>query len=555
MGALTTLREATSRDAIRGALRGPAAPQIMKRVPRGGANGPPLAEALEMLSPWSRLVEYGAIAPDPVAWFRVMERADTGDTGPMIDVFSDARDRDSHLDGITRKRVQSMMGRPIVVRPPDGYEDDAEANDCAQWVRSVLLYQSRSFRAQLTHLMTGAPYGYAVSTIRWATNRDGEWVPHLEWAHVNRFAFTRDTREIGYYEGTYRNHASVRALSDCPRDSFVVHMPMGGRSDYPWRRGPMRSCVMPSFIKRNGLQFWMTLAERFGMPQPFATVPAGIDDDGSRTDSTVANVKAALKNLSRVWSLVVSEGVKIDSIPGSGNVSAEVHKALIEWAEMTQSISVLGQNLTTKVEGGSFAAAESHRYVAGDIHLADATELGETITQQVVEPLIRYNRPGAPVPILEVSTGAKQVPTPEMVRDGIYSDDEIRRGMGHEAKPDGSGKDYRRPVLVAVPEQIGDAPAQGEPVAGEVIETEAPSEDAAVAKDASAGLNGAQIDKLLAIVTSVAQGQIPRASGLALIVAAFPLSDSQAETIMGTVGAGFVPKPEGQPAAPAPMGV
>src|SRR5690606_30981865 len=102
---------------------------------------------------------------------------------------------------------------------------------------------------------------------------------------------------------------------------------------------------------------------------------------------------AALKNLSRVWSMVVTQGVEIESIPGSGNVSADVHKALIEWAETTESIAVLGQNLTTKVEGGSFAAAEAHRYVAGDIHLADATELGETITQQLIAPLVRYNWP------------------------------------------------------------------------------------------------------------------------------------------------------------------
>lgn len=522
-----------------------------KMPPRIGRNGPPAGAVLADLAPNTRLVEYGALDAAPGDWFRVMQRADSGDTGAMIDLFSDARDRDSHLDGVIRKRVQSMMGRPIVFRPADGLESDKEANEVAQRVRRILLTESHGFRAMLTHLMTGAAYGYAVAPLRWNTSAAGEAVPHLQWAHCNRFAFTPDTREIGFYSGPYRSSTNIVPLSKYP-DCFVAHIPMGGRSDYPWRRGPVRSCIIPSFIKRNGLQFWMTLAERFGMPQPYAIVPPGIDHDGESSDDTVAQVRAALANLSRVWSMVVTEGVKIESIPGSGNVSADVHKALIEWAETTESIAMLGQNLTTKVEGGSFAAAEAHRYVAGDIHLADATELGETITQQVIAPMVRYNWPGAPVPICEISTGAKQVPTAEMVKEGIYSDDEMRRMMGHEAKPDGSGKDYRRPVSVAVPAAIGEQPEAEEPKAGEVVETDPPAEDVAVTKDPAASLNGAQVASMLEIVTSVAGGQIPRATGVALIVSAFPLSEEQAEKIMGTVGAGFVPRPEGQPAPPQP---
>lgn len=519
-----------------------------ERLPRIGHNGPPAALPMGEVNAWSRLVEYGAIDARPQDWFRTMQRADQGDTGPMIDLFADARDRDSHLDGVIRKRVQSMMGRPIVFRPADGLEDDTEANEIAQSVRRILLFESQRFRSMLTHLMTGAAYSYSVSPVKWTKNGHGEAVPHLLWAHGNRFGFDRDSLEIGFYDGPYRSASTIKKLSDYP-DCFVAHVPMGGRSDYPWRRGPVRSCIIPSFIKRNGLQFWMTLAERFGMPQPYAKVPAGVDHDGQPGDDTVAVVREALANLSRVWSLVVTEDVEIDSIPGSGNVSADVHKALIEWAETTESIAVLGQNLTTKVEGGSFAAAEAHRYVAGDIHLADATELGETITQQLIAPLVRYNWPGAPVPICEISTGAKQIPTPEDVENGTFSADERRRMMGHEAKPDGSGMDYRRPVTVDVPvdlEPTSPEPAEASqpdgPKAGETIEVVSEEPTEAVAKDPEASLNGAQVDALKGIVADVALGRIPRDTGIALIVAAFPLSEEQADKIMGTVGNGFVPK-------------
>lgn len=422
---------------------------------RGAPKGPPTAQVLGPISSSVQLVDYKAIDANPEDWFATMRRADRGDTGPMIDLFSDARDRDAHLDGVVRKRVQSMMGRPILFRPAEGMEDDKDAKDNAKFVRRILLSESRDFRSMLAHLMAGAAYGYSVALLDWTINASNEWVPHLRWVHLNRFAFTSETLEIGFYDSPFRAHTSVKKLSNYP-DRFVAHVPMGGRTDYPWRRGPMRSCIIPSFIKRKGLQFWLRLAERFGMPQPYATVPQGIDKASeTNDDDTIAVVRDALLSLSTHWAAVFGEGVEISHIPGSGNVSAEVHKALMEWAETTQSISMLGQNLTTKVEGGSFAAAESHRFVAGDLHLADATELASTITQQIVEPIIRYNRPGSPIPVCEIGTGAKQVPSEKDVEMGTFSRDERRRMMGHESIADGSGSVYERTVSVQVPAQIG----------------------------------------------------------------------------------------------------
>jgi hypothetical protein len=74
--------------------------------------------------------------------------------------------------------------------------------------------------------------------------------------------------------------------------------------------------------------------------------------------------------------------------------------------------------------------------------------------------------------------------------------------------------------------------------------------DPATVKDAAAALNGAQVSSLLEIVTAVAQGQLPRASGVAMLLAAFPLTADQAESVMGEVGRSFVISPPEAPAAP-----
>jgi hypothetical protein len=87
-----------------------------------------------------------------------------------------------------------------------------------------------------------------------------------------------------------------------------------------------------------------------------------------------------------------------------------------------------------------------------------------------------------------------------------------------------------------------------EVVEGEQQEAEKPTADpklAEVAVDPSTALNGAQVSSMVEVISKVANGELPRGTGVAILTAAFPLTPAQAEKIMGTVGRGFVPaKPE-----------
>ena len=104
---------------------------------------------------------------------------------------------------------------------------------------------------------------------------------------------------------------------------------------------------------------------------------------------------------------------------------------------------------------------------------------------------------------------------------------------------------------------LRDEPADDAPTVTEAasVDVAVPAEEApagvdpATVKDPAAALNGAQVSSLLEIVTAVAEGRLPRASGVAMLLAAFPLTADQAEGVMGEVGRGFVITPSA-PAAP-----
>jgi len=88
---------------------------------------------------------------------------------------------------------------------------------------------------------------------------------------------------------------------------------------------------------------------------------------------------------------------------------------------------------------------------------------------------------------------------------------------------------------------------------GRVLGTDAPAaEDPSTiehAKDPTTALNGAQVASLLSIVEQVAARQIPRATGVALVMAAFPLDGAQADHVLGEVGRTFFTTPPPEHAA------
>lgn len=69
-----------------------------------------------------------------------------------------------------------------------------------------------------------------------------------------------------------------------------------------------------------------------------------------------------------------------------------------------------------------------------------------------------------------------------------------------------------------------------------------------VAVDPASGLNGAQVVAFKDVILAVARGELPRESGVQILLACFPVTEEQAERSMGDVGRGFKPTPQPSPA-------
>jgi len=100
-------------------------------------------------------------------------------------------------------------------------------------------------------------------------------------------------------------------------------------------------------------------------------------------------------------------------------------------------------------------------------------------------------------------------------------------------------------------QEEGDAQTSEEemaPIAEEQMtaDTAAPADSVAAAATAAGqpasavALNGAQVQAAQGIITSVAKGELPRATGVEMLVQFFNMDPAAADTLMGTVGGSFV---------------
>ncbi len=106
------------------------------------------------------------------------------------------------------------------------------------------------------------------------------------------------------------------------------------------------------------------------------------------------------------------------------------------------------------------------------------------------------------------------------------------------------------------PTAPGTSPEATGPTAAEGATANQQAIEANQVTDPTLSLNGAQVTALIAVISEVAQGLLPRASGVEIIIASFSVDRDAAERIMGEVGKTFVPKlpsvaAEVQPTPPA----
>lgn len=273
---------------------------------------------------------------------------------------------DDRIRGVWSSRV-SVLGLPVEFR---GVEDD-KVREAAE--EDFPKMASQAALRQLKRWGDWLGVGYAEKL--WVRDeRTGRWLPKLKVWHPRYLRWRFDLRcfEVTTMDGTipldFENDAQVRA-------KWIRYAPYGDHRG--WMEGMIRTLAIPWLVRSWALRDWARHSEVYGMGIRKATVPQGADDrDKKRFLSDLA--KLASEGVVMLPKRPDGTGFDLELLQAEGG-SQGVFRELREACDTSVAVTIVGQNLTTEVKGGSFAAASIHQSVKAEIIRADGVALRECL--------------------------------------------------------------------------------------------------------------------------------------------------------------------------------
>jgi phage gp29-like protein len=253
---------------------------------------------------------------------------------------------DDRVQATLGSRISGLFGRDVRHTPAD---DSDEARECCdawekhwpEFASSYALPESHAYAILM---------GWSTGQILWDTA--GEvWKPYARPWHPR---FT-------YYHWPARKYVAISqdgTLPITPGDGrWFLHAPFGQYRG--WVRGAIRAVAEPWLIRHFAIRDWARYSEVHGLPTRIGYTPAAADP-GER-----AKFETSLANLGSESAMLIPRGVDAQNgydyeLREASAGNWEAFPGLIDRCDMSIVLSLLFQNLTTEVQGGSFAATTAH---------------------------------------------------------------------------------------------------------------------------------------------------------------------------------------------------
>ncbi len=327
------------------------------------------------------LAGYGVRNLTPSRLSAILAALDAGDVADAMALFDEMNEKDLHLGAVTQTRVLSVVSRDRSVVPASS---DAEEVQIAKFVGEVFDAIPRR-REALCHLMSAITHGFAVAEIVWEVNagmvRVKEFLPRPQ--RLFSFIDPDDTSCLLDFPA-WVNQETGQSVK-IPREKFVYHKNFMGNGN-PLKGGLYRGISWYYFFTNFTMKDWLTFMDVYGIPLRLGRYNSATDENSRAT------LKKAVANLGSDAAAIISDDTTIEFIQAAISGNHSLFREAVEHFNRQKSKRVLGQTLTTESsEKGSYSLGKIHDAVRGDIVAFDAMALDETLTNDLVRPLVEFN--------------------------------------------------------------------------------------------------------------------------------------------------------------------
>lgn len=288
---------------------------------------------------------------------------------------------DSRVQAAMGSRTGGLLGRPVKIEPSKVAR--VKGSRAAQEVADAWsdAWPTISKESSIAQLHSWGVMMFGLAQLLWDTS-GSVWVPHVVPFHPR----------YTYYQFVFRKLIAITLDGQMPvtpgDGQWVLHAPYGEHRGF--MRGALPALARPWWLRSQSFRDLARYSERHGFPVWKAKVPAAADP------RQIAALRNALVNAGQESVLELPQGV--DGVNSYDVEYLEAHDA--SWEVFIQgiakcdtdiSLTLLGQNLTTEVKEGSFAAARMH----GDVRQAfiefDDRAMSQTIYTQIARPFAAIN--------------------------------------------------------------------------------------------------------------------------------------------------------------------
>lgn len=262
---------------------------------------------------------------------------------------------DSHVWAKVMDRRSALMAVKWELRPaPNG---GRVAALCQRAIERLEGYDEYPLAGSQIHMQEAVFRGWSALEVIWENTPDG-WLP----------AYLRDipNRRLIHDGREWRLLTSDHPTVGIPLPPYkILLIRHGATYENPYGEAILSRCYWPYIFKHNGLKWWVTLAERYGLPWVIGRL------GGEANEVQRSELASKLASLALDAVAVVPQGAEIQ-IETMQGVSPDVHDRLVTYCNAEISKVIVGQTLTTELDGaGSRAAAQVHQDIRDEIVASD----------------------------------------------------------------------------------------------------------------------------------------------------------------------------------------
>jgi phage gp29-like protein len=348
--------------------------------------------AAEVISPFAaKLGAFTEYMPNPDELLQ--------DIGQTLEIYEKMK-LDARISSLLDIRKADVLNYPYYLVPGDDTPQAQEISDFAgKTIKALNLYQ------EMKEFLSALDLGFSLSEVIWSL-QDGKWRPvALKNRKAERFMFQPDGTPVLLNQGQ-------KTPLDEPY-KYIVHTHNSG-AENPYGNAVLKQCYWPWIFKKAGWRFWLTAAEKFGVPTVLALFETDDEDKARERAKMLAEMLSGIQSDAAVALANVKE---VTTLEVKGDLSS--FKTLIEACDVQISYAITGQSLASgEGQYGTRAQAEVHEGQLDSLTGGDAKQLAYTLNKTLIAWIVELNYgPDAPKPILEFDTD--DYASWEIVKDAI----------------------------------------------------------------------------------------------------------------------------------------